>query len=79
MNTPREDFDQALEQLVRLYRCLADVAAQVQPHNEAAFGMLAEADLEHIRRLEKTVANLGGRRAAEAYEQRHHGGPETGA
>ncbi len=77
MNSQRQDFEQALEQLVRMYRCMAMAYADVSPRNPDAFGLLAEGELEHIRRLEATVAELGGRRAAEAYELRRWGGPPT--
>lgn len=75
MESRRLNFEQALSQLVEMYRCLAFVYDGVFPRNPDSFGLLAEGDLEHIRQLEATVAELGGRRAAEAFELRHWGGP----
>lgn len=77
-STRKARLEQALEQLVRMYRCLAIVYEDVFPLNRDNFGLLAEGDLDQIRQLEATIADLGGRREAEAYELRRWGGP-TGA
>jgi len=68
MNTPSQDFEQALAQLVEMYRSLALIRDQVLPTGAHNFGLLAEGTLEHLRRLESTVMELGGRLAAEEAE-----------
>jgi len=75
MDSKQQSFEQALEQLVLMYRSLASIHENVFPRNADNFGLLAEGCLEHIRQLEATVAELGGRRQAEAYELRRWGGP----
>ncbi len=77
MKSQRQDFEQAIDHLVRMYRSLAMAYADLHPRNPDAFGLFAEGEIEHIRRLEATVADLYGRRAAEAYELRRWGGPPT--
>jgi len=75
MSNKHQDFEQALDQLILMYRSLASIHEDVSPRNADNFGLLAEGCLKHIRQLEATVAELGGRRAAEAYELRRWGGP----
>jgi hypothetical protein len=75
MNCRHQDFEQALEQLVEMYRSLEMLRDELLPRAAHNFGLLTEGTLEHIRRLEATVAELGGRREAEAAEVIRWGGP----
>ncbi len=68
MNSRSRDFEQALTQLTEMYRSLALIRDQVLPRGAHNFGLLVEGTLEHLRRLEATVMELGGRREAEEAE-----------
>jgi hypothetical protein len=59
-------FDQALEQLARMYRALAALKHEVLPASEQRFGLLAEGPIEEIRRLEEAIAAYSGKTAAMA-------------
>jgi hypothetical protein len=50
-----EQFQQTLEQLERMYRALALLRQDVLPQNPRQFAVLAEAPLDHVRRLQEEL------------------------
>jgi type II secretory pathway component PulJ len=50
-----DQFQQTLEQLERMYRALAILRKDVLPLNPRQFAVLAEAPLDHIRRLQEEL------------------------
>ena len=50
-----EQFQQTLEQLQRMYHALALLRQDVLPLNPKQFAVLAEAPLDHIRRLHEEL------------------------
>jgi hypothetical protein len=63
-----EQLNQSVEQLGRLYRGLASVYREEFPRNASLFALMAEGPLEHIRRLEREIAEYTGVSAAEESE-----------
>jgi hypothetical protein len=68
MITNDEQLDQALEQVGRMYRALADLRKEVLPVNARNFALMAEGPMDEIRRLEEQIGNFTGRAAAEVNE-----------
>src|ERR1017187_9413848 len=68
MITNDEQLDQALEQLGRMYRALADLRKEVLPLNARNFALMAEGPVDEIRRLEEQISDYTGRAAAEVNE-----------
>ena len=62
LSTP-EDVEQAVEQLQRLYRAVADLRASIAPLNPQKFALLAEGPLDQIREL---LAELDAHAATES-------------
>lgn len=50
-----DQFQQTLEQLERMYRALALLRRDVLPQNPRQFAVLAEAPLDHVRRLQEEL------------------------
>jgi hypothetical protein len=50
-----EQLNQAVDQLVRMYRALAALRAEVLPINPRRFALLAEGPREEIRRLQQDI------------------------
>ena len=68
MTLTKQEFDQSLEQLSRMYRVLLGLREDVLPRSTSRFGLLAEGPLEEIRRLESVIHEFAGRPEAEAAE-----------
>ncbi len=68
MITNDEQLDQAMEQLGRMYRALADLRKEVLPVNARNFGVMAEGPMDEIRRLEEQIGVYTGRADAEVNE-----------
>lgn len=56
----RDEMEQALDQLGRLYQSIAALRRQVEPTNRKNFAVLAEGHLEHIRRLQRDLGEYAG-------------------
>jgi uncharacterized protein YPO0396 len=48
-------LDQALEQLGRMYRALADLRKEVLPKNRKWFNLMAEGPVDEIRKLQSQI------------------------
>lgn len=68
MITNEREFQQALEQLARMYRALAALRDEVFPHSARTFALMAEGPLDEIQRLIKQIDDYTG--ATEA-RQKH--------
>lgn len=65
--TSRDQMQQALEQLARLYEGLAALRRQFEPVNPRNFATLAEGHLEEIRRLQHELDEYAGAVAADEH------------
>ena len=68
MITNDEQLDQAMEQLGRMYRALADLRKEVLPVNARNFVLMAEGPMDEIRRLEEQIGVYTGRADVEINE-----------
>jgi hypothetical protein len=65
-----EQLDQAIEQLGRMYRALADLRKEVLPVNARNFALMAEGPMDEIRRLEEQIGSYTGRAVVDRIECR---------
>ena len=68
MITNDEQLDQAMEQLGRMYRALADLRKEVLKVNARNFVLMAEGPMDEIRRLEEQIGVYTGRADVEINE-----------
>jgi hypothetical protein len=68
MITNDEQLDQAMEQLGRMYRALADLRKEVLHVNARNFVLMAEGPMDEIRRLEEQIGDYAGRADVEINE-----------
>jgi hypothetical protein len=62
-----EEFEQAVEQLARMYRALVSLRSRVLPQNPQQFALLAEGPLDEIRQLLEQIDVYTGVTAALEY------------
>ena len=57
MITNDDQFNQAIQQLERMYRALATLRADILPVNARQYALLAEGPLDQIRSLQEEIEN----------------------